>query len=108
MPDENRTGFNEAPAERGGEPRPQFVVVYWPDLASMRPPLNAGENASRRQAGDQGHAGFNEAPAERGGELATTCPPSAAILVASMRPPLNAGENLGEGDIMAALKEALQ
>ena len=59
--------FNEAPAERGGKPgrRPQH-----PDRrrASMRPPLNAGENRRASPTARCGAGGFNEAPAERGGK----------------------------------------
>ena len=61
-------------------------------LTSMRPPLNAGENSRRRAAARSRRLHFNEAPAERGGK------PVAAARAAhprptSMRPPLNAGEN---------------
>ena len=61
-------GFNEAPAERGGErPRPPRHVRA-DGRASMRPPLNAGEN-NTKGAPFVLHTGcFNEAPAERGGE----------------------------------------
>ena len=59
--------FNEAPAERGGEPG-QAGDARLQHVASMRPPLNAGENVHRPQVG-------------------------ALDRIASMRPPLNAGEN---------------
>ena len=63
--------FNEAPAERGGKrrvERGERFAVETLQGASMRPPLNAGENAtpSCRALGNE---------------------------LASMRPPLNAGEN---------------
>ena len=35
--------FNEAPADRGGKPKRQKILIYW-ITASMRPPLIAGEN----------------------------------------------------------------
>ena len=35
----------------------------------MRPPLNAGENASTARSDRRTAARFNEAPAERGGKL---------------------------------------
>ena len=37
-------------------------------IASMRPPLNAGENAIRRAPARRRARRFNEAPAERGGK----------------------------------------
>ena len=63
-------GFNEAPAERGGERRPfrQRIVA---ELASMRPPLNAGENDVDGRSQHRRDRRFNEAPAERGGEPQT-------------------------------------
>ena len=61
--------FNEAPAERGGKLAGERHHVAFIGGASMRPPLNAGEN---RDAQIDGYR----------------------AAVASMRPPLNAGENL--------------
>ena len=93
--------FNEAPAERGGKRRTDVHLLggHGQRGASMRPPLNAGENTrckvcKRRRAA--GKPGFNEAPAERGGKLRRSATVPAAPLRAfgaSMRPPLNAGEN---------------
>ena len=42
------SGFNEAPAERGGrlEPEAFRAAARW--LASMRPPQNAGEDPPRQ------------------------------------------------------------
>ena len=42
-------GFNEAPAERGGKPAASSSKSTREE-ASMRPPLNAGENSSGRKA----------------------------------------------------------
>ena len=39
-----RTRFNEAPAERGGKLLAPVRPAEQTDVASMRPPLNAGEN----------------------------------------------------------------
>ena len=66
---EERRCFNEAPAERGGKPVPTAARSRAGRLASMRPPLNAGENRADR---------VRRYPQLR---------------EASMRPPLNAGEN---------------
>ena len=62
-------------------------------LASMRPPLNAGENAAARRPQLRTPSRFNEAPAERGGKRPGATTLQVEIDVASMRPPLNAGEN---------------
>ena len=59
--------FNEAPAERGGELN-RSVTLSQHGVASMRPPLNAGENAGGTACEDRPTSCFNEAPAERGGE----------------------------------------
>ena len=67
------SGFNEAPAERGGrlEPlRPGRAVVD----ASMRPPQNAGEDTARASRLGGGPDRFNEAPAERGGKTRASAP----------------------------------
>ena len=88
-----------------------------PPPASMRPPLNAGENKvtcflkrkrersfneAPAERGGKPAAGaatvglvdsFNEAPAERGGKPPRACAWWRACVPASMRPPLNAGEN---------------
>ena len=48
-----RASFNEAPAERGGKPLRRDVVVPYVSAASMRPPLNAGENSRRFRAAAQ-------------------------------------------------------
>ena len=85
--------FNEAPAERGGE-LDQDVARGAHEGASMRPPLNAGENLRRGGRGCPHFPCFNEAPAERGGERVTTPFIGDDQVTASMRPPLNAGENL--------------
>ena len=43
--------FNEAPAERGGKLRMSRHTSTIVTLASMRPPLNAGENKYLRAEG---------------------------------------------------------
>ena len=111
------SSFNEAPAERGGELGRGARAAGRALAASMRPPLNAGENLVRRCRKCSCAIGFNEAPAERGGEQDALAPmlasrhrfneapaerggerrrrrvPRTAGWLASMRPPLNAGEN---------------
>ena len=64
-------GFNEAPAERGGK-RVGGRLDRGAQVASMRPPLNAGENTAWSARGLARPTRFNEAPAERGGKLVTT------------------------------------
>ena len=62
-------------------------------VASMRPPLNAGENRRPRRHAAAWALRFNEAPAERGGKPGAHPDARAVRAGASMRPPLNAGEN---------------
>ena len=61
-------------------------------FASMRPPLNAGEDKQRRTLETRLPHSFNEAPAECGGRRQKERR-YAQRSVASMRPPLNAGED---------------
>ena len=63
------SGFNEAPAERGGK-RLHGSAHHSRSRASMRPPLNAGENGQIREGIEAVGRRFNEAPAERGGKQA--------------------------------------
>ena len=77
-----RRGFNEAPAERGGK-RPKPPHHRRARRASMRPPLNAGENMQ-----------WSDSPKP--------------LNPASMRPPLNAGENSLAGAGAVADVEELQ
>ena len=62
-------GFNEAPADHGGEP--------------CRPRHTSGTGPR-----------FNEAPADHGGELAVDTPYVHGFVPASMRPPQITGGNL--------------
>ena len=64
--------FNEAPAERGGKPRYRVGAPGSSQKASMRPPLNAGENMPCKNAPRKRTRSFNEAPAERGGKPGRT------------------------------------
>ena len=60
--------FNEAPAERGGKLSAIVGRILLSPPASMRPPLNAGENLDDQETGRETGTCFNEAPAERGGK----------------------------------------
>ena len=94
-------------------------AAFVDDLASMRPPLNAGENPPVPAASRSSRTSFNEAPAERGGKRSgrlrrrrrprrfNEAPAERGgkqgnggeahrRLLASMRPPLNAGENMSQ------------
>ena len=101
MPKSRR--FNEAPAEYGGrspaaarrqagQPRASMrpplntgedlAHVYFinPDTeASMRPPLNTGEDIPAGATGSSAAAGFNEAPAEYGGRCTPPVPVPARL-----------------------------
>ena len=62
------------------------------DVASMRPPQNAGESVFKNGRQRQMRPRFNEAPAERGGKSPRRRR-AADAGAASMRPPQNAGES---------------
>ncbi len=74
-----RSSFNEAPAERGGNPPSVKTCPALYGVASMRPPLSAGE-------------------------ILPEPVPAATVVVASMRPPLSAGE-INEKDLYIIRKE---
>ena len=88
------SGFNEAPAERGGKCYRGIVAVL-AHLASMRPPQNAGESrlhpASRRNT-----AGASMRPPQNAGESGPCGSIPLISGTASMRPPQNAGESGGD------------
>ena len=64
-----RSGFNEAPAKRGGDYDRVPLQAPAPDAASMRPPQNAGGIGRRGAQRVDGGRRFNEAPAKRGGDF---------------------------------------
>ena len=73
--------------------------------ASMRPPLNTGEDRVKPVLVVGEHPGFNEAPAEYGGRYRSKRGRSATER-ASMRPPLNTGEDDGHPAIQGRGREA--
>ena len=86
------SGFNEAPALRGGNPRRRATCAQPHRRFNEAPALRGGNLAARRRGQGRRVLCFNEAPALRGGNPRKADAEFSLKTLASMRPPHCAGE----------------